>query len=672
MSVVQKLQDELTKTLKQDGIYDEVLTKFKDCKTNKSRIQMVAQIDGVNKHFDIIPDTKQKSSDTSIRRRNEGNTFFQKGEFQRALDKYNQSVVNAPALRSEDHSKDEHKGDNLELSYALANRSAVFFHQKSYDDCLSDIDLAIQNEYPKSLIYKLHERKAKCYFEKKEIPKATESFQNALNSLSDAELDEKKSINIKNSVERSIEKCKKSVSSNDGKPGPKSFQKFHGPLPTIEKRSKIFASAFDAVGITENEETEFGLTATRDIYVGEVLIIEKGYTSIVLPKYDTIYCHHCCQRVVSAHPCHQCSEVMFCSGTCHKESWEEYHSLECPCLGTVKQANIGLGYLAFKMVVKAGLSSVMEYESQEQEDGCKRSVGFNTDGVYNSDDYNTVYSLVNHSEKRTPEDLFKRTLQAYFLLKCLEKTSYFNIDERKVSFADKCYVAGHMLRHIMMLPCNAHEVSELALKPECLPESETKEIGSGIYPILSLINHSCDPNVVRHSYGDVCVVRAIKNIDAGEEIADNYGALYPLTVCSERREILKPQYYFTCNCKACREDWPLYFNIPVDVPKFRCQKCNGPVVIPPDRKTENSVCLNCSHVQDTTNVIVKLHQSQDEYQNVLQQVLTGERLHEALPRLEAYLQFLYKTVCIPWQDCNNCQEAIKQCYAVQASCFIAS
>jgi hypothetical protein len=58
--------------------------------------------------------------------------------------------------------------------------------------------------------------------------------------------------------------------------------------------------------------------------------------------------------------------------------------------------------------------------------------------------------------------------------------------------------------------------------------------------------------------------------------------------------------------------------------------------------------------------------------NILEQVLRGEKLQEALPKLETYLQFLYKTVCTPWQDCNNCQEAIKQCYAVKASCYIAN
>jgi hypothetical protein len=63
-------------------------------------------------------------------------------------------------------------------------------------------------------------------------------------------------------------------------------------------------------------------------------------------------------------------------------------------------------------------------------------------------------------QKRTPEDLFKRSFQAYFLLKCLEETDFFTKDGIDTSSDDKKYVAGHILRHIMMLPCNAHEVSE--------------------------------------------------------------------------------------------------------------------------------------------------------------------------------------------------------------------
>lgn len=675
MNDFQSIYDQVIKELKVEKSYDQTLLKIKECRENQDRVQFVSQLETIKKHLNIKPSSKLKSADLSIKLRNEGNKFFQTGEYQKALDKYNQSVTSAPIEAKTGVCAIELKGNNLELSYALANRSAVFFHQKHYDLCLNDIDYAIQNKYPKILIYKLHERRAKCYVELQAWQKSVESFQKAMDTLPDANLEEKKLENVRNSIEKQIEKIKKKESNeiyNSVATTTKEYHQFHGPLPTIVNKSKVFPCASDAVGITADDVTEFGLAATQDILVGESLIVEKAYTSIVLPKFDTIYCHHCCQRVISVFPCHQCSEVVFCGLKCYKESWEMYHYMECVCLGTVKQADLGLGYLALKMVLKAGLPTVILYKGKELIDGCQRSVGFNDNGVYDPEDYNSVYHLVNHSEKRTPEDLFKRSFQAYFLLKCLEETDFFTKDGIDTSSDDINYVAGHILRHIMMLPCNAHEVSELALNLESLPESETKEIGSGIYPTLSLINHSCDPNVVRHSYGDTCVVRAIKNIAEGEEIVDNYGALYPLTVRSERRITLEPQYYFKCNCQPCREDWPLYFNINVDVPNFKCQKCHGPVVIPLDNRTENSFCIQCKQKQDITDIIVKLHQSQTDYKNILEQVLRGEKLQEALPKLETYLQFLYKTVCTPWQDCNNCQEAIKQCYAVKASCYIAN
>ena len=56
------------------------------------------------------------------------------------------------------------------------------------------------------------------------------------------------------------------------------------------------------------------------------------------------------------------------------------------------------------------------------------------------------------------------------------------------------------------LPCNAHEVSEMELsggggsKDGSGRDSSLNEIGAAVFGVLSLINHSCDPNVVRHYY----------------------------------------------------------------------------------------------------------------------------------------------------------------------------
>lgn len=52
---------------------------------------------------------------------------------------------------------------------------------------------------------------------------------------------------------------------------------------------------------------------------------------------------------------------------------------------------------------------------------------------------------------------------------------------------------------------------------------EIVEIGAGAYAFMSLLNHSCAPNVVRHCHGNTIVLRAIRPIEDGQQLYDNYG-----------------------------------------------------------------------------------------------------------------------------------------------------
>lgn len=52
---------------------------------------------------------------------------------------------------------------------------------------------------------------------------------------------------------------------------------------------------------------------------------------------------------------------------------------------------------------------------------------------------------------------------------------------------------------------------------------EIVEIGAGAYAFMSLLNHSCAPNVVRHCHGNTIVLRAIRPIEIGQQLYDNYG-----------------------------------------------------------------------------------------------------------------------------------------------------
>ena len=54
------------------------------------------------------------------------------------------------------------------------------------------------------------------------------------------------------------------------------------------------------------------------------------------------------------------------------------------------------------------------------------------------------------------------------------------------------------------------------------------------------------------------VWRALKTIFPNEKVYDNYGRHYHVEDKNTRQQMLAAQYFFDCNCSACKEDWPIY------------------------------------------------------------------------------------------------------------------
>ena len=59
-----------------------------------------------------------------------------------------------------------------------------------------------------------------------------------------------------------------------------------------------------------------------------------------------------------------------------------------------------------------------------------------------------------------------------------------------------------MLRHIVQLVSNAHAVTELAEDDE--GGVEQVRLATGIYPTVSLMNHSCVPMIVNSFQAQCC------------------------------------------------------------------------------------------------------------------------------------------------------------------------
>ena len=91
---------------------------------------------------------QQKSNLKSIQMRNFGNQQYNMKKYNNALTFYNLSLLFA-------------KSDEA-LALCYANRSAVYYVLKMYDQCVKNIDWTRESRYPKSKMQNLNERKEKC------------------------------------------------------------------------------------------------------------------------------------------------------------------------------------------------------------------------------------------------------------------------------------------------------------------------------------------------------------------------------------------------------------------------------------------------------------------------------------------------------------------------------
>ena len=75
--------------------------------------------------------------------------------------------------------------------------------------------------------------------------------------------------------------------------------------------------------------------------------------------------------------------------------------------------------------------------------------------------------------------------------------------------------------------------------------------GTGIYKDASMFNHSCNPNVNHYSIGDVTFVRALVDIDIGEELFISYIGRDLLVEAKSIRHDFLDGRDFECACSRC-------------------------------------------------------------------------------------------------------------------------
>ncbi len=210
-----------------DFFYEELLTQLMNCPqadtlpddfmrltTDIERVEFITALRPFVRDFEIAGKIGVKSLEKANKYREEGNKFFQQDHSTQAVLFYNKALSYAPhpdyetyllkpegqrqrpRPQQEHHSEDSplskgkksppSKYESLSLCYA--NRSAALRKLGQYEECIKDIARAAKFGYPRENLYRLWERKGKCYQGMRRPEMAVKCYRQALLSLKESTL----------------------------------------------------------------------------------------------------------------------------------------------------------------------------------------------------------------------------------------------------------------------------------------------------------------------------------------------------------------------------------------------------------------------------------------------------------------------------------------------------
>ncbi|CAH0400812.1 unnamed protein product [Chilo suppressalis] len=552
--------------------------KLLTLKTNEDRVLYVYEILENLKAFPAIVDVA-KNECVSAYYRNLGNKCFQNSDHYKAWQFYNLSLLHAPC--------------NTE-SYALAisNRSAVLYSLKKYNESINDIEKVLSLNYPANLKEKLTKRKESCQ------------------KLSGG------------NVMKEVDDC--------------SFLCLQDP------QTPRFPSASSKLEVIFTEEMGRHVIAKSDIKVGEVLVQEEPYFKLLLKSQYLFACSYCLSRDSNLFPCSNCCFALYCSNECKDKAWSDYHMTECKLMATIIEMQFTkLEFLALRTVIKcrndhtdwSALFKTVEDADNNSDTEYRGHMKIDDKWVYDSQYYSSIHTLASNIDKRSVSDIFQKSVTAaVFLYMLIEKTDFLNGDNKDETDKIKKLVGGLLLHHTMTSPTNMHGISTNTANIEGNFVDEFS-IASAPYAFLSLINHSCAPNVVRFSKlgtGQMFLF-ALRPIKKGMQLFDNYGAHHAIEDLYTRIHHLKFQYKFTCHCEACINNWPQYL--------FTRPAKN----LPRKLKIQKEKLLD-------GNAIDKLQKADRA---------TAEKIFKPLCELAENLESY-----APCTELADCQESLKQCLEI--------
>lgn len=475
MAIYDSVVDKLIKMLDDDKRIADISCQFNEINGDSAKVHFADKILLESKLKIDQPMRESKNAEKSIELRAEGNRYFslKNKDYFKALEYYNSSICHAPF-------------DSEQLSIGYANRSAIYFEWKKYDTCLENIELAKKAGYPQRLMEKLLKRETECM-------RLLNENNNAKNASDDGET-EKEELLLE----------------------PKLSYPPHASVPFIGECLEL------------RDSNQYGryVVTNRDLKVGQVVAVEDGFCSLLLPCVRYQRCANCLGEFdLSLIPCPLCTSAMYCSIDCQEEGDKNFHKYECEIIDFMFNMLNIIQLSAMRVVIRAITCYESVADLQYFVDNCdyRATNAFSLkykDGMPLSDLYKAVHTLETNQDKRTTADLFQRAVITAILYRLLLQNTM--LKDLLVSEQHTDLLIELIYRHLQTASTNFHRLETLA-NVRNANNLDDVSYGSGAYSFCSLINHSCAPNIVRLPIGQRIAILVLRPIKAGEQLLDNYG-----------------------------------------------------------------------------------------------------------------------------------------------------
>lgn len=288
--------------------------------------------------------------------------------------------------------------------------------------------------------------------------------------------------------------------------------------------------------LKQNEEFGRHLLARRDIAAGQTVLIETDFVSVKCvddadADADGIesVCDTCFQSKMNFIACDQCPDAVFCSIDCLTNN--SIHKWVCgtvfPELHYKIQFQIHAILLAcntFQNVEK--LMEFIEYVRAEDTEKIPKSL-LDAKSKYH------FFLKLQKTKTFSPPACILQAKKIYEYLALLPKVNaHFNSIEKRR------FLMHLILHHLLVIRCNG------------IISGDPWSVMS-VFNVLSMLNHSCAPNLYHPRRGKQQYCVAIRPIQKGQQLFISYLSPNDWSTMDIRQQKLKYSWGFDCICERC-------------------------------------------------------------------------------------------------------------------------